>query len=244
VVVGESNVRGGAWLAGDNERWADVLWRLLECAQETPLEYFNAGVGACVISPRSPGYAASTKPSIAERLDSEIIAHAPDLVVFACGMNDMRSGIDPDVFAEEMAVILERLQRSLSALVVVANMYYLRGFRYFPPFDRGSVAAALQLNDVLRELAAKMSCVYADIWNAQGQCDHVIHSDTVHSNKIGNLLVAHKVFEAIVHATPGIAKHVNERDDKSEWTQMALKRRLIEREASHPTLSSDPARTA
>jgi lysophospholipase L1-like esterase len=232
VVVGESNVRGGAWLAGDGERWGDILWHLIELAQESPLEYHNAGVGACVISPRSPGYSVSTKPSVAERLESEVIAHNPDLVIVACGMNDMRSGIDPNVFAGEIADLLVRLQQSLTAMVVVTNMYYMCGFNYFPPFDRGNLAAALQANELLRKVAADMNCVFADIWSAQGQCDHVIHADTVHSNKIGNLLVAHKVFEAIVHAAPGIARSAQERDANSDWTRLALERRHMQREDS------------
>ncbi len=55
VVLGESTVEGGGWLRGPEERFADLLWKLLEQAQEEPMAYHNAGVGASVISPRSPG---------------------------------------------------------------------------------------------------------------------------------------------------------------------------------------------
>lgn len=242
--MGESNVRGGAWLTCDRERWADILWRLLEDAQKSPLDYHNAGVGACVISPRSPGYAASTKPSVAERLDAEVISHQPDLVVVACGMNDVRSGINLEVFAEQFALILQRLQGALDARIVVANMYYVRGWEFFPPFDRGSVADAMRINETIRELAGDMHCIYADIWAALAQSDHVIHADSVHLNKIGNLLVAHKVFEAIVHAAPKLAQRVSERDAKSEWARRALERRHTAREDSHPQPLSGPARIA
>jgi len=44
VVLGESTVQGGGWLASDDERYADILWRQLELAQERPLEYVNAGM--------------------------------------------------------------------------------------------------------------------------------------------------------------------------------------------------------
>ncbi len=56
VVLGESTVEGGGWLSGPEERWADILWRLLEQAQEEAVTYHNAGIGASVISPQSPGY--------------------------------------------------------------------------------------------------------------------------------------------------------------------------------------------
>jgi len=33
VVLGESTVEGGGWLSDTKERWADILWKLLEQAQ-------------------------------------------------------------------------------------------------------------------------------------------------------------------------------------------------------------------
>ena len=63
VVLGESTVEGGGWLDGPEQRWADLLWKLLEAAQESEIAYHNAGVGASVISPASPGYDASIKPA-------------------------------------------------------------------------------------------------------------------------------------------------------------------------------------
>ena len=81
VVLGESTVQGGGWLAGDEGRYADILAHLLEAAQEQPLIYINAGVGASVISPASPGFEASAKPSATERLDEQVIAPAPDLLI-------------------------------------------------------------------------------------------------------------------------------------------------------------------
>ena len=79
VVLGESTVQGGGWLTKKEERWADILARLIEDAQEEPLRYHNAGLGASVISPHSPDYEASVKPSAVERLQTEVLDHQPDL---------------------------------------------------------------------------------------------------------------------------------------------------------------------
>ena len=216
VVLGESMVQGGRWLTKTEDRWPDVLWRLLETAQEAPIAYHNAGVGASVISPQSPGYAASTKPSAAERLDTEVIASNPDLVVIAYGLNDMRAGMPVETFRAEMVDIIRRLRRAGDPLIVIANVYHMSAYDQYPPFDRGSLEATKQYNQMLRELCAEMRCVYADVWAAEAQKDYVVDRDTVHANKIGNMLIAHKVFEAIVHALPDIAPDVRERDARTE----------------------------
>ena len=87
--------------------------------------------------------------------------------------------------------------------------------------------ATRQYNQMLAELAAETGCAYADVWSAQGCKDYVVHPDTVHANKIGNLLIAHKVFETIIHHAPGMVMNVNQRDAQTEWT-----RRCLENQAS------------
>lgn len=225
VVLGESTVQGGDWLARRDERWPDMLYHLLETAQEKSLRYHNAGLGASVISPRSPGYESSAKPSAAERLETEVVFHKPDLAVIAYGLNDMRAGMHPDAFEQEMKKIILKLRKTLDPMIVLANVYHMSAYDYYPPFNKGNVNATRDYNTMLCHLAEKNSCVYADVWRAEGQRDYVIHPDTVHANKIGNMLIAHKVFEVIVHATPGIAKNVQQRDATTEWTRQTMQSR-------------------
>src|SRR5262245_14703011 len=80
VVLWESTVAGGPWLpVMPYDRYADVLMRLINTCQQRPIEYFNKGIGANAISPRSPGYAKSTKPSAIERYKKDVIDLKPDL---------------------------------------------------------------------------------------------------------------------------------------------------------------------
>ena len=224
VVLGESTVEGGGWLSKTEERWADILWKLLENAQEEPILYHNAGISASVISPKSPGYEASIKPSATERLKKEVIDHNPDLVVIAYGLNDMRAGMSIADFRGEMQEIIDRIQDSIQPLIVIANVYHMSSYKYYPPFDKGSVNKTIEYNQMLAELAQKNSCVYADVWSAEGQRDFVIHQDTVHANKVGNMLIANKVFESIVHNAPGISINVKKKHADTEWTRECLDR--------------------
>ncbi|KKO00632.1 hypothetical protein LCGC14_0124060 [marine sediment metagenome] len=219
VVLGESTVEGGGWLSGPDERYANLLWHLLEHAQEQALAYHNAGVGASVISPRSPGYEASVKPSASERLDEEVIAHNPDLVVVAYGLNDMRAGMSVADFKAELVAVLDRIDESTDAMMVIVNVYHQSAYCHYPPYDKGGVAVTDEYNRMLEQLAAERGCVYADIYSAEAQKDHLIHPDTVHANKVGNMILANKVFEAIVLASPGITTNVAERDADTEWTR-------------------------
>ena len=233
VVLGESTVEGGGWIAGPEERWADILWKLLENAQEETVAYHNAGVGASVISPRSPGYEASTKPSASERLDEEVISHDPDLVVVAYGLNDMRAGMSVADFRVEMVDIVDRLLRSTGALTVIANVYHMSSYAHYPPFDRGSIERTKEYNQMLEELAEEKNCAYADVWGAEGQKDWLVHQDTVHANKVGNMLIAHKVFESIVHSAPGMTAKIHQRNESTEWTRGCLETQAQGVEKSH-----------
>ena len=80
VVMGESTVEGGSWLPNIEDRWADVLARLINRCQSSPVAYHNKGIGANAISPRSPGYANSAKPSAMERYREDVIELNPDHV--------------------------------------------------------------------------------------------------------------------------------------------------------------------
>ena len=211
VVLGESTVEGGGWLLDQKERWADILWKLLEDAQEMPVSYHNAGVGASVISPNSPGYEASIKPSASERLQQEVIDHNPDLVVIAYGLNDMRADMGLADFEAEMKQIIDRIQQSINSLILIVNVYHMSAFKHYPPFDKGSVSKTIEYNQMLERLSIKRGCVYADVWGAEGQRDWLVHQDTVHANKVGNMLIAHKVFESIVLAVPGITNKLEKK---------------------------------
>jgi lysophospholipase L1-like esterase len=239
VVLGESTVEGGGWLAEPEERYADLLWHLLEEAQETPIVYHNAGVGASVISPASPGYEASIKPSAAERLDEEVIAHNPDLVVVAYGLNDMRGGMTVEHFKAELVAVLDRIDAGCDATIVLVNVYHQTAYCYYPPFDKGSIEVTEAYNRMLAELAAQRGYIYADIYAAQAQTAHIVHVDSVHANKVGNMILAHEIFRSIVLASPDITEAVDRRDAQTPWTKYVLEWQGKTVEPSHQSYNQD-----
>ncbi len=225
VILGESTVEGGPWLHAKEERYPDVLVRLINSVQEQPIEYINKGIGNNSISPRSPGYAESAKPSAIERYRKDVIENRPDLFILAYGLNDMRAGMPLDVFREDMSTIIRDVQNACAPVTVLTTVYYMTGYRSWPPINKGSVELTLKYNECIRSLASEFDCIVADVWSAEGGADWLIDYDGVHANKVGNLVLGNKLFEAIAQHCSGLSQYVFEQERETEWTKMTTQKR-------------------
>ncbi|MDO8586408.1 MAG: SGNH/GDSL hydrolase family protein [Armatimonadota bacterium] len=223
VILGESTVQGGGWLQRQDQRFGDIIAQLIDACQAKPVEYFNEGVSASVISPRSPGYDDSAKPSAMERYRERVIARRPDLFVFCYGLNDMRCGNPVDAFIEDMDTILVDVKTACSPVIVLTTVYHMTGFDRYAPFNVGSVEVTKEYNRAIAALAEKRDCILADVWEAEGMADHLIHPDGVHANAVGSILIANKVFEAIARSCSGISAHTQAIDQDTEWGRHAAK---------------------
>jgi len=198
VVLGESHVAQGIWVS--------VFAALLAEFQGSPApEVINSGIGGNVISPRSPGYAASARPSALERYQADLIAHQPDLVIMALGLNDMRSGMPAEAFQEDLAYLAAEARQALDAVIVLTTLYNLAAYPLYPPFDKGSPEAAAVFNLVIRQTARRFDALVADIWAAEAGAPWVITADTVHANRLGHTLIGHCVFQTVAANCSGVA---------------------------------------
>jgi len=207
VALGESHA-AGACATQERRRWVNIVAELISEFQGVPVILHNKGIGANAISPRSPGYASSAKPSALERYRQDVIALRPDLFILSYGLNDMRAGMSPEDFRQDMTEIITRVKEACAPVTVLTTVYHMSAYDWYPPYDVGSVAATEVYNLVIRQLAEQHDCILADIWAAEGQADWVIHPDTVHANDLGHLLIANRVFEAIATHCSGVAVRV------------------------------------
>ena len=226
VVLGESTV-AGAVASEESRRWVNIVADLIGRFQGTPVELHNKGIGANVISPRSPGYPTSAKPSALERYREDVIALKPDLFILAYGLNDMRAGMPPEDFRQDMRQIITDVKAACEPVTVLTTVYHMSAYDLYPPYNVGSVAATEVYNLVIRQLAEENGCILADIWAAQGQPDWVVHPDTVHANDLGHLLIGNRAFEAIATHCSGVATAVTAslREAKAEVERTMAERR-------------------
>lgn len=235
VILGESTVEGGPWLASTAERFADVLVDLIDTCQAEPVEYCNKGIGANAISPRSPGYEASAKPSALERYRTDVIDLEPDLFILCYGLNDMRAGMAVADFHDDMATILADVREACDPMIVLTTIYYMTGWKSYPPFDQGSEELTERYNACIRGLAGEFDCAIADVWAAEGGADWLINYDGVHANKVGNLVLAHAVFGAVARHAGGLAEATVKRDKPTDWARDTMQSRA---EAGDPFVKS------
>lgn len=207
VVLGESHV-AGAGATEECYRWVNVVADLINEFQGKPVELYNKGIGANAISPRSPGYASSAKPSALERYQEDVIALKPDLFILSYGLNDMRAGMHPEHFREDMQKILTDVKEACHPVIVLTTVYHMSAYDLYPPYDKGSKDATEIYNKVIRQLAKKNDCLLADIYAAEGNADWLIHPDTVHANNLGHRIIGHRIFEVIAKNCSGVATKV------------------------------------
>jgi len=226
VIMGESTVAGGSWLQREeDDRFANVLVRLINACQEKPMEYYNKGISANAISPRSPGYEESAKPSALERYRTDVIDLKPDLFILCYGLNDMRAAMPVGEFREDMATIIRDVRKACLPLTVLTTVYYMTSWRSFPPYDKGSIELTMRYNDCIRGLCAEFECILADVWSAEGGADWLIHYDGVHANYVGNMVIAHKIFEVIAQHASGLTNRTFQQDRDTRYSRETTRAR-------------------
>jgi lysophospholipase L1-like esterase len=181
--------------------------------QRVPVQLINAGIGANVISTKSPGYAHSGKPAASERIDKHIPTatangHAveTDLLIISYGLNDARGGTPVGLFCSEMADIVRRVRERIQPLIVLVGPYYMTDFRLGgPTWQHASLDVFEQYNSATEELAGRLDCLYVDLLSAFNRADWLVHDDGVHANDLGHRVVANKIFEVLASNCSGLA---------------------------------------
>lgn len=222
VIIGESHVAQGLWV----ETFAGLLKQFQ--GDPTP-KIVNAGIGGNCISPRSPGYPASQRPSGLERFKTDVIDHAPDLVVISYGLNDMRAGMPVTEFVEDLSYLIEGIQNEIDPIIVLTTIYNMSAYSLYTPFDKGSVEMTEEYNLAIYDLAEKYDALVADIWQAEGGAPWVMDTDTVHANKLGHILIGHCVFQTVVTNCSGAANSLKVDPEERERQLRRRHREALER---------------
>ncbi len=215
VALGESTTAGG-WSTSPDRCWAPSLARLINDFQATPMEFFNAGIGANVISTRSPSYEKSGKPAALERVDQHVIAQNPDLLIISYGLNDARGGTPIGLFTEELTHLVRRIREEIQPLIVLLGPYYMTAFDHHgPQWNQADLERFYRYNEGTARVAERENCLFVDLLAAYGEADWMIHYDGVHANDLGHRIVANRVFEVLAQNCSGLAKQTKEAERRS-----------------------------
>lgn len=230
VALGESTTAGG-WSTSPERCWVPRLAALIDDFQERPLEVFNAGIGANLISSGSPAYATSGKPAADERLQRHVIDQAPDLLVISYGLNDARGGTPWSLFREVMVSLVRRVRARLDPVIVLPGPYYMWDFEVGR--EGGYGHANLEIfRDYSRGIAAvaeEEDCLFVDLLDAYADTDWMIHYDGVHANDLGHRIVANRIFEVLAQNCSCLARRTREMEKTSpRWRDESTLMRMEE----------------
>jgi len=206
VALGESTTWGYS-VSNQEQCWVDRTVALLEEFQGAPIELINQGIGANVLTPECPAYEDSAKPSALERVDGDVIALEPDLLLVSYGLNDSRGGTPPAVFRRAYQELIDRVRARINPVIVIVNTYYMHEVLYaMAPWDASDYDVTEVYNVVIRQLAQANGLILADVYAAEVGVDWIIDEDHCHPNDLGHRLIAHRVFEAIARNCSFVAR--------------------------------------
>ena len=199
VALGESTTWGYS-VSSKDQCWANQVVRMLVEFQGRDIELINQGIGSNVLTPECPAYEHSAKPSALERVDGDVIAHAPDMVFLSYGLNDSRGGTTTEVFRKAYQQLIDRIRAKIDAVIVLVNTYYMHEVLYdnCKNWEQSDYEVTEVYNVVIRQLAKANGLILADIYAAEVGVDWIIDQDHCHANDLGHRLIANRVFEAIV----------------------------------------------
>ncbi len=211
LAVGESTT-AGAWASCRERRWTDLLAAMINDYQRHPVQLVNVGIGANVISTRSPYYELSSKPVLSERLEQHVLSNTangslivPDLLIISYGQNDASTGTPVELFCSEMEEIIRRIRERIQPLIVLAGPYYVSDFTVGgPACSFGNLQIFRDYNESMRKMAERLDCLFVDLLSAYGEADWLVHHDGVHANDIGHRVVANRIFEVLASNCSGM----------------------------------------
>jgi lysophospholipase L1-like esterase len=217
VALGESTTAGGS-ATSRNLTWVSLLADLINESQMRPIQMINNGIGANLISRRSPAYEDSGKPSAMERYQKHVIEYRPDLVLLSYGLNDARGGTPLAQFLEDLRHITLDIKEQTRAVIVMINAYFMTGFDRYLPYNQANIATFMGYNAGIKRLAEECDVLYADVFAAEGMAPWMIDPDGVHANNLGHRVIANRIFEVLAQNCSGLSQQAFElRTNFAPW---------------------------
>lgn len=194
VFFGDSITQQGAQPGGYIIRMKEAL---IKAGRESDFELIGAGIGGNKVY------------DLYLRMDNDVLAQKPDVVVIWIGVNDVwhkassGTGTDPDKFEKFYSAILDKLlDRRIK--VILCTPAVIGEKTDFTNMQDGDLNAYSQ---IIRNLAQKFHCGLVDLRevfhtyelknNPANKESGILTRDRVHLNDAGNQLVAEKMLEAL-----------------------------------------------
>jgi len=211
LAFGESTTWGYS-VSDISKCWVNRLASVLQEFQTQEIEVINQGIGSNVLTPLCPAYEISAKPCAMERLDGDVLAYRPDLLILAYGLNDSRGGTPVEVFRAEYQKIIDKIRDVYNPLIVVVNVFRMHEYMYKNCMTDGWKESDYDVTELfnlaLKQFCDKNELILADVYSSQEGVDWFTDEDHAHPNDLGHMIIANKVFEAIARNASFVANNM------------------------------------
>ena len=214
VAIGDSITAGG-WASCREKCWVELVVRQINELQAKPVTLVNVGIGANQLTPLSPAYQVSSKPCGMERIDRDIIANDPDLLIIAFGTNDARGGTPVEVYQAELEKTINNIRGKINPLIVLVGPYHIFDFELGSPhFNKADNTLYDTYNAATQATAEKCDCLFVDVRSALNFANWLVHHDGVHLNDAGHRVVANRIVEVLLGNCSGMALHTQKMEEQ------------------------------
>jgi len=185
VCFGDS-ITGVYYHTGGRRSWCDLLEiALTRIFPEAQIEVINAGVSG------------HDTDAALKRMESDVLRHAPDLVVVMFGMNDVRS-LTTVVFRQNLQTIVQRARGGGAEVMLMTPNAIGPDDPIRPPARLDEyVKIVREVGRELKLTVVDTHSIYAAIMAADPAAWQRLMSDTIHPNLRGHRIFAEAVARAI-----------------------------------------------
>lgn len=193
VVCFGDSITGAYYHTGGLRAWCDMLgFALQKASPHASLQMFNSGISG------------NTTVDALARIDRDVIAVSPHLVVVMFGMNDV-TRVSPEAFAENLNQIVQRCRLAGAAVVLCTPN---------PVFENParSEQKLAQYSQIVQSVAASLNVPLVDFFREESAFreEHpsewsLTMSDEIHPNMRGHIRFAERIAEVICGRTVSVA---------------------------------------
>lgn len=198
VALGSSSTQGAAASSPDRAYPAQMAAAIARVRPGLPVQVINAGIGG------------QEAPDMLARLDSDVVAHAPTLVIWQAGANGAMRGHDPAAFRKAMEDGIARLHAAGADVVLMDNQRAPR-VDNAPGHEAFDAALAGIARSGLATLFSRGRLMEA--WVHAGRpLDEFIGPDGLHHTDLGYACLGTAVADALLPAlTPPVQMAIRPR---------------------------------
>jgi lysophospholipase L1-like esterase len=199
VAVGDSITAGGS-ATDETLCWVSLVAGLIGKYQGNEVKILNHGIGANILSVRSPAYEFSQKPSLLERYEKHVIEHRPDLALIAIGTNDIRGGTPPDIFAEDLKNMVSDIGEKVDGcLKVLLGPYLMTCYSHdekWRPWNCGDMNRVYGFNEIIKKVARDTGSLFVDVLDPMDFTPWMTDPD-LHPTNLGHAVIAFSIFNVM-----------------------------------------------